>query len=345
MKSIAYFLDQNTFEISDIIQIQDYQVNLDEETNAKTIFTILKKPKAKDKDFVFIIENGKTKFQGIIEAPTNENGDSVYNINAKYITNLFDRKLIAKNENIISEQGIEDFIAYTIENEFLNSADTLLNIGYIDLEVLTHTKRKFTIKNENGIYNFHTFINNCTQNYGIVYDFEIVNKRLKITIRNIEEEETQLIDTKVSDISSYKEIFKTNVVAKVTVVCPQNTYEYFLLNDRTVSSDINAENRAVGDIEVIYEEEPENAQEAALNIFRSNSYSHLIEFNINKNSKLYDVSKFKIGSLVRIKNKTGDVIDTYISAITINKDNPIYSFKTGNIRINFLDKLKQREVK
>ena len=156
----------------------------------------------------------------------------------------------------------------------------------------------------------------------------------------------QIIDASTTDIVNYIETFATNVVAKVTVLCAnQATHEYFLLNDRTTTEDKNAENRAIGDIEVIYEEDEENAKQSAINVFRSNSYSHLIQFDINKKSKLYDVENWKIGTLVKIKNKKGKIIDTYISAITINKDNPMYTVKTGNIRINFLDKIKQEKIK
>ncbi len=344
MDSIGYFLDKNTFEIKDVLQIKDYQINLDEETNAKTSISIVRKPNAKDKDIVVIKEKEKTVFMGIIEAPTNEDGVSFYEISAKYITNLFDRKVILKHNEIIKEQGIEDFIAYTIKKEFLESDDVLLNIDYIDIEILTHTPKNFSVSTENGIYNFHTFINNCTQNYSIVYDFSFNNGRVKMTIENIENKEEQLIDSNVSDIFNYVETYKTNIVAKVTVLCPENVeYEYFLLNDRSTTTDKNAENRAVGDIEVIYEQEPENARQSALNKFRSNSYSHLIQFDINKNSNLYDVSSWKIGTLVKIKNKDKEIIDTYISAITINKDSSIYTIKTGSIRINFIDKLKQEK--
>ena len=174
----------------------------------------------------------------------------------------------------------------------------------------------------------------------------VENKRLKIRIENIENNEVEIIDANTTDITNYIETFATNVVAKVTVLCSnQTTHDYFLLNDRTTTEDKNAENRAVGDIETIFEEEEENVRQSALNVFRSNSYSHLIQFDVNKNSKLYDVGNWKMGTLVKIKNKKGEIIDTYISAITKNKDNPMYTIKTGNIRINYLDKVKQEKVK
>lgn len=346
MDSIAYFLDRDTFEIKDVVQIQNYQMNLDEETNSKTTITLVSAVNAKDKDIVLIKEKEKNIFIGIIEAPTTKDEGVVNEINAKYITNLFDRKLILKNANIIKEQGIEDFIAYTIENEFLNSDDNLLNLSYIDLEVITHTPKKFSVSTENGIYNFHTFMTNCTQKYSIVYTFTIVNKRLKISIQNIENKQAEIIDSNTTDIVKYIETFSKNVIAKVTVLCANQTiHEYFLLNDKTTTDNKNAENRAMGEIETIYEEEEENVKQSVLDVFKSNSYSHLIQFGINKNSKLYEVENWRIGTLVKIKNKKGEIIDTYISAITINKDNPMYTIKTGNIRINFLDKLKQKEIK
>lgn len=346
MDSIAYFLDKNTFEIKDVVQIQNYQINLDEETNSKTSTTLISSLNAKDKDIILVKEREKNVFIGIIEAPTTKNEGIVNEINAKYITNLFDRKLILKNSNIIKEQGIEDFIAYTIEHEFLNSNDALLDIKYIDIEVLTHTKKQFSVSTENGIYNFHTFMTNCTQRYNILYTFTIKNKRLKISIENIENQEVEIIDSNTTDIVNYIETFSTNVIAKVTVLCAnQAIHDYFLLDDKSTTDNKNAENRAIGEIETIYEEEEENARQSALDVFKSNSYSHLIQFDINKNSKLYDVENWKIGTLVKIKNKKGEIIDTYISAITKNKDNPMYTIKTGNIRINFLDKIKQEKIK
>lgn len=345
MDSVAYFLDKNNFEIKDVVQIKDYQINLDEETNAKTSITVLDTANVADGDIVLIREE-ENSYMGVIEEPNNEDGSYEYQISAKYITNLFDREIVLKNSNLIKEQGIEDFIAYTIENEFLDSDDTLLNINYIDIDVLTHTPKQFSVSTENGIYNFHTFINNCTQNYNIVYTFTIENKRLKISIENIENEDVKIIDANTTDIANYIETFATNVIAKVTVLCAnQKTYDYFLLNDRTTTEDKDAENRAVGDIKTIYEEEEENAKQSAINVFRSNSYSHLIQFDVNKNSELYDVCNWKIGTPIKIKNKKGKIIDTYISAITKNKDNPMYTIKTGNIRINFLDKIRQEKMK
>ena len=342
----AYFLSSETFEIKDFVEIQDYEINIDEETNAKSDFAILQKPNAKDGDFIFVKEDEKMIYQGIIDSPTN-NGGVKWEFTAKYITNLFDRKILVQNASLIASDGIEDFIAYTIENEFTNSTDTLLNLDYLDVEIETHTKKQFSISAENGIYNFHTFINNMTQKYNIVYEFDISNEdyegnRLKMTIKSIEDVTEDLIDCNFSDITDYDETYQTKVLAKVSVKSSDDSvYTLYLLNDRTTTTDASNPNRAIGDIDFLYEENSEDARQTALNAFKSNSYEHLIQFRVNSNSQIFDVKNWVIGKKVKIKNKTNEVIDSYISAISKKIDNPFWEFKTGNIRIDFIDKLKQ----
>lgn len=52
-----------------------------------------------------------------------------------------------------------------------------------------------------------------------------------------------------------------------------------------------------------------------------------------------DISKLQIGTPIKIKTED-DIYDSYISAIIIKDENYIY-FKSGNIRITLLDKLKK----
>lgn len=344
-RAIAYFLDRFTFDIKDVVDLQDFEINVDEETNSNSYLTIVKKINAGDKDFVVINEDDKISYIGIINSPVNENGEQKYSITSKYITNLFDRDIILKNESLISSTGVEDFIKYTIENEFTKSTDTLLNIKYLDVEVLSHTKIQKSVDNvENGIYNFHTYITNCTQNYNISYSFKIENGRLKMSIKKINTE-TILIDTNISDIANYSEVFETNVVSKVTVKTANNVFNYFLLADRTTSTDINNKNRAVGLVKTVYTEKDEDAKQTAMNEFKGNSYEHLVQFDINKKSKLFDLENLEIGTPVKLRTKSNIVVNTYISAITRKKSSEFYSIKTGNIRINFIEKLLKKERK
>ena len=339
-EQLVYFLDRKTFKIKDIVKYENYNINIDEETNAKTTFDIMKKNNIANKDFAFIKRNNSIDYIGIVDDIVNENGETKQSITCKYISNIFDRKIILKNESLISEKGIEDFILYTIQNQFTQSEDQLLNLDFLDVEILTHTKIQKAIDNENGIYNFHTFVTNCTQNYDIALDFKYENKRLKLSIYKQEEQERK-IDATLSDVSNYTEMFEKNVTAKVTVLCADKSeHNWFLKSDRTVTDNINDENRAFGDIEVVYTEKVEEAYQTALNEFKSNTYKHMITFDLYKNSKIINVNDLKIGTPINIKTMNNILLNTYISAINDCGGNFI-TFTTGNMRINFIDKLKK----
>ena len=340
-ETLVYFLDKTDLEIKDVIEFENYEYVIDEETNQKTIFNVMKKVDAENGDIVVLQRRGKIDYSGIIEDFENTDGEIKREITIKYISNLFDRKVILNNENLIKEVGIEDFIAKEIYNNFTNSEDKLLNYKWLDVEVKTHTKIQKSVDNENGIYNFHTFITNCTQNYNIILDFTYDQGRIKLTIYK-QDAETQLIDTTIPDISNYIEKFETSVTAKVIVKTDTDVQTWYLLSDRTTTQNKDDLNRAIGKVETVYTAKSEDARQTALNKFKSNTYNHYISFKINRNSKLFDVENMKIGTPLSVRTNNNIILDTYVSAIKDNGSNFI-EITCGNMRVNFIDKiLKER---
>ena len=338
-----YFLSKTDLEIKDVIEFENYEYIIDEETNKNTIFNIMKKINAENGDIVVLQRNGNMDYVGIIKDIENEDGELKRKVTLRYISNIFDRKIILENENLISEVGIEDFIAKEIYNNFTNSDDTLLNIDWLDVEVKTHTKITKSVDNDNGIYNFHTFVTNCSQNYNIVLDFSYVNKRIKLTIYK-QKNEVQLIDTTIPDISNYAEKFETSVIAKVVVKTDTDIQKWYLLSSRTTTQNKDDVNRAVGDIEVVYTAKSEDAMQTALDKFKSNTYNHYISFKINRNSKLFDVDKMKVGTPLSVRTNNNIILDTYISAIKDDGSNFI-EITCGNMRVDFIDKLLKERNK
>lgn len=340
-ETLVYFLNQTDLEIKDVVEFENYEYIIDEETNQKTIFNVMKKVNAENGDVVVLQRRGKIDYSGIVEDFENADGELKREITIKYISNLFDRKVILNNENLIKEVGIEDFIAKEIYDNFTNSDDELLNYKWLDVEVKTHTKIQKSVDNENGIYNFHTFITNCTQNYNIILDFTYDQGRIKLTIYK-QDAETQLIDTTIPDISNYIEKFETSVTAKVIVKTDTDVQTWYLLSDRTTTQNKDDLNRAIGKVETVYTAKSEDARQTALDKFKSNTYNHYISFKINRNSKLFDVEKMKIGTPLSVRTNNNIILDTYISAMRDNGSNFI-EITCGNMRINFIDKiLKER---
>lgn len=341
-ETLVYFLDKSDLEIKDYIEFEDYEYVIDEETNQNTIFNVMKKVNAENGDIVILQRDGKTDYIGKIQDIENEDGELRRKITLKYISNIFDRKIIVENEKIISSVGIEDFIAKEIYDNFTNSEDNLLNIKWLDVEVKTHTKIIKSINAENGIYNFHTFVTNCTQNYNIVLEFEYENQRIKLKIYK-QNSDVQLIDTTIADISNYVEKFETNIVAKVVVKTDTDIQKWYLLSDRTTTQNKDDKNRAIGEIETLYTQKSEDAKQTALDKFKSNTYNHYISFKIYRYSKLFDVEKLKIGTPLSVRTNNNIILNTYISAIEDKGDNFI-NITCGNMRIKFIDKiLKERK--
>ena len=341
-ETLVYFLDKSDLEIKDYIEFEDYEYVIDEETNQNTIFNVMKKVNAENGDIVILQRDGKTDYIGKIQDIENEDGELRRKITLKYISNIFDRKIIVENEKIISSVGIEDFIAKEIYDNFTNSEDNLLNIKWLDVEVKTHTKITKSINAENGIYNFHTFVTNCTQNYNIVLEFEYENQRIKLKIYK-QNSDVQLIDTTIADISNYVEKFETNIVAKVVVKTDTDIQKWYLLSDRTTTQNKDDKNRAIGEIETLYTQKSEDAKQTALDKFKSNTYNQYISFKIYRYSKLFDVEKLKIGTPLSVRTNNNIILNTYISAIEDKGDNFI-NITCGNMRIKFIDKiLKERK--
>ena len=343
-KVFMWIFDFYDFSVKDIVEIANYEINIDEETNANTIINVLKKTTAKARDLVAIKKNNEVIYWGTIDNIQNTDGQNLYEYTIKYITNLFNQNIILENENLIKTAGVEDFIGNAITNNFISNTDAFVNINYLQIDIKTHTKKQTSVTNvENGIYNLHTWITNCTQSYDIVYSFSIVNKKLVMTIE-VKEAEKELIDVNAQAISNYVEVFETDVVSKVTVLYDnvngaeqKGQYTLYLLNDRTTTTDKNNANRADGKIETVYTQNYEDAQQLALDTMKANAYNHNITFSY------YD-RFIPVGTPIAIKTKESLIFDTYISAIKITQ-NKFYEYTCGNIRINFIDKLLKERKK
>lgn len=263
-----YILSNQDLRILSIAKVSDYQINLDEETNAKSTFTLMKTEGLKKDNFI-VINGLYRQFLFIIDEVQTEKGSDVVTITALDISNIFDRKVIEKNTDTMTSNSIEEFIADTMSENFVNSDDTALNISYIEITWTTNTKTTVATNAENGLYNFHTFLTNCRQYKNIYTDFKFEDGKLKITI-SYKEETTELIDTTLSEVTDYNKVYEEDVTAKVQVYIREDGSEYnlYLKTDRTTTTNKDDPNRARGKIEVISVDTADKAEEEALNVMK-----------------------------------------------------------------------------
>ncbi len=329
----AYILDIRDFNVICVSEIiNDYEINIDEETNPITNINIILKEKVaiKSDDLIFIKKNGNLIYMGTIDDIENENNENKYKIKCKYINNIFNEDIMLNNEHLIKENGIEDFIAKMINDNFIDiTDDPYMNKSYMDISIETHTKIDKSIENQNGIFNLYNFIIECFIKYSIILKFEINNNRLKITISK-KNNKLELLNTKAFNISNYIEVFEKNVVSKVKVITTQGTYLAFLLADGSITTNQYDTNRVLGKSKLVYTEKLEEAHQVATDIFNSNIYNHLLTFSLNR---LLD-----LGTKIMIKTNNSKILNTYISSISIKNSNYI-DYKCGEMRINFIEKL------
>lgn len=347
---IAYFLDEYTFEVVDIEQLSINSINRDLETNGNSIFYAIRKLNIKENDFIYLKKDDELNFLGIVQSQENENEDIKYKITCKDILAMFDFTSFIENEEIIKTKGIENFIANRISEEFITNQDVFFNRDYLSVITLTSTPINVSISSIANItdktYNFLTFLGNCIETYGVNLNFILDKNKLKIEIYTRKDIEKLLVDTTTSDISNYSETFSLSIVAKVEVLIEEtkNKYSRYLLSDRTTTEDPNNKNRVHGKINRKSVEKVSEAEQVAIDAFKSNSYSHNITFTINKKSTLHNVKELTLGTPIQIKTKNNVIHDTYISKIADSESNFI-TFSCGNIRVNYIDKFLQERRK
>lgn len=243
-KMELYILSKETLDILDICKISDYEINLDEETNAKSSFFLEKSDGLKKGNFL-VLNGLYRQFLFIVDDVQAEKGSNFVTVIALDISNIFDRDVIEKDTEKMKTDSIEDFLEEQILNNFVNSDDDFLNIDYIEISCETSTKSVVPTNAENGLYNFHTFLINCRQYKNIYTEFEFQNKKLKVTIKN-KEESIRMIDTTLPEVTDYNKIYEEEVTAKVTALVRETGSEYnlYLKNDRTTTTNKNDPNRA-----------------------------------------------------------------------------------------------------
>ncbi|MDD2952499.1 MAG: hypothetical protein PHC95_04960 [Parabacteroides sp.] len=358
----GYIIAQENLKILDIFTVSDYSIELDSEFGGKTKITLARKPVFEKGDFIFLKDESGTFFKGKIDTVDNESGANLHELNVIEIEQIFDRKIVLSNEALLSSTGIEDFIAYEIRKEFVSSDDPLLNMSYITVNVKSHTKVYAKVDTDDGgIYNLKTYIGNAREYYGIFLTFTFSGNTLVIDIEK-KDQSVFKFDSSVSDVNDYDEVYSVDVLAKlkvvwkipdtedngvVTQVGATSILNYYLLSDRTVSTNVNDPNRATGTIDTIYKEADTLAEvaEEVSKEFMSNSYEHSVTASVRRDSKIYPEDAFYVGHKCEIKTVSHGVKDSMITRISYDQGSDFIAVKFGKMAVTLIEKLRKERSK
>lgn len=333
---MIYILSKTDLSIKDSKQVSDYSIENNINLNGKSSFILASRPNAEKGDYIKY-----HNFIGIISRIESNKGYESCKIHVDDINSLFDRKIILSNDSLISSTGLEDFIAEVITDRWISTGDSLLNIDYINLTVSTHTPYNFTVETQDGVYNFLTFLGNVKEYYGIELDYSFTSTQLNITISKKNYTELD-IDLSASDVVNYDEVYSVDIIAKVVVKSNESNTEtnYYLLNDRTISTDVSNVNRVIGDVEMVVCEKDVDVYQKAVDTFKSNRYNHNIAFDLISDSKLYEVSELFVNRPLRIKTRLNGVYNTFIAKESYTLKSKVIQYECGNMKVKLTDKLK-----
>lgn len=219
--NLAYILDYRDLTTKGILQISAYEFSDDIEYNEKSTITLSEKPDIADDDFVLCKNGYSLEYIGICENFSSTDEDEGYDVTLQQKECLFDREIFKENEEIISQTGIEDFIVDAVTRNWINTGDALMDRTYMSIEALTHTPINTTIDDEDReVYNLKTFLANAKEFYHVFLNYSFVNlfgdRSLAIQVY-VDRNPEWPIDINVSDVTSYKETYEVDVLAKLNM--------------------------------------------------------------------------------------------------------------------------------
>lgn len=360
---VAYVVNQYDLTIRDIFNVESYTIEGDIDYEGKSTVYVARKPIIDEKDFIMLKNNGESFFVGICESVDNVDGEESHTIHVIEKENIFNQKIIidSENEALKTSTGVEDFIAMCIKDNFINSDDSFMNFEYMTVNAVTHTPVNAKVETDRGIFNLKTYIANVMQNYGVFCEFDFETTPGKLIINIAKKSQNVLkIDALSTDVDNYVENYQVDVLAKFTVLWkkPDTTDEttgvvtkvgettllnYYLRNDRSVTTDKDDPDRAKGtnDIEFVESDDVNEVEETVVNAFKSNSYHHSIELNVYDQSVIYPRGELYVGHECSIKTKARGVKDTIITRVEYSNDSGYVSLKFGNLAVKLIEKLRK----
>lgn len=352
-KLLAYVIDALDLKIKDVLEFEEYEFKHDIDYEDKSSITTVKQPDAETGDYVICKCGKDTIFIGVFKEYETDSGSSEYKLTLLQKEKLFDRFVFVKDESVISATGIEDFIAATITANWISSGDSKLDKSYMTVQALTHTpiyaKVSTTVELTDGCFNLKTYLGNALEYYGIKVDFDISSTALTVSVYK-DEAAAYKVNANDTDVSAYSEVYAVDALAKLLVrydqvenqeVIASTDYEYYLLTDRTISTDKSAANRAQGSVKsmVIEAESEDEMYQKVQDEFSSNSYSHKITFSLYMDSQIYEYINLYVGRPVMIKTKNG-IRTTLVTATTVSNESRFTEIELGKLKVTLIDKIR-----
>lgn len=292
---------------------------------------------AKDGDIFQAVNNDTNKqfYLGIIRRPIiKKNTDDFIKLSVQSFNTYFDLEV----DSSISEADIETYLETVISETFITTADARLSVGYLNIIKATVTSFDYVTEE----LNLRKILIDVFTNFNIkiIANINFDTSKIDITI--------SAAFTSYSLQTSSGDILKTEIqVSNSQTINRMDLNDlgvvtfYYLLADNTVVTDPNSLGRILPVVNQKLNRNAQTAQEQAEQKLRGNIYNHVIELEVNLNTKLFDPLLFKKGDKFQIHD---DIV--YNSILTkIEWDgNDTIKFFFGFIRLGLVELIKRRLI-
>lgn len=337
------------FAYRDNVQVQDISYEFD--------YLSLQKNKLKVRnvsvsrgDYIRI-SKGNRKIFGIV---TGVSESDTITIEYMSILSVFDTNVYADVLSVMSATAspLENWIADTIKNLFVENSDPLQNISGLELSVSSYTVGKKNLGYDSNIFNMYELLTKALTQHDIVVDVDvdIQNKAIKMSVGKRKTEKKHIEADLPNVLDKEFSIEKGNeAVNKVMVINEENQSEqisFFLLSDGTVTDEAEDTGRITP---VIFEntfitvDDDETfadvAHDEALSILIPDEYDNYISITIENDDSLVKPDEWLIGQKAVIIHN-GYEYHTILTGIEIKNRTKLMF---GAVRKELTKKLKRRK--
>lgn len=333
---MLHIRDGTTFLPVDAAQVYDYALLEDATYSAQSTITVSSTVAVKYGDIVYLDDVG---YLGIARGISDVGTDCI-SITADQALGIIDRELLRPAQSILDTaktQGIEAFIAGRIAAEFTGNQDVLRRKAYLTAEAKSATKR--TLWDLDLAYTLPDVVRKAWQSYGIRTIFSATNTGIGVTITTATGN-LRIIDLSQPNIKVISDYRQDSTVGVVVCYCTENgaSSTWYLLQDGTVTDTYTDAGRVSGVTTVVEASTEADITDAVAGALANNEYSQEIEIRAEPEAlalEMYDRA--------RVRTQSGEVLETYVSAIQRNMGQTAITYTLGNVRKKISIQVKRKE--
>lgn len=338
---LLYVLAREDMARKDVAEVAQWETLFDADYQGTGYANLPRQPVGRAGDWVYMqeIKDGTPleAFFGIIQTVEGADETPSTQIGLREPAEIFNRTLFTADFTL-QGVGVEDQIKQIILNEYVNIADPFLRMPYLEPIVHTHTPVNRAITDET--VSFLGYLGTALQLDGVRLRWEVKPNKIIVHIEHVSSTPI-LVDATTTDVTSYNDIYETDVLATHRVRSRDGANKtFYLRSDQTITENVNDPLRVQGRLGVSIVDTQDKMQQSAIDAFAKNKFAHRIEMRAKLNSRIIDVGGLRAGVLAKVKTRAGGVQNSRVTGVGRTWDTSTAWLRMGDLAATLTEKLR-----